>query len=1202
MSRQGGGRRQAIAIARRDFAWERARLAVLRHVTLPWNEVLQAIPLSQASLGDRDRLALLAQFAAHQAFLQYAGISDRTVDEQEWCVVQRRGSGIRLVRRSARGFDPDDVPPPLTLAQQFADRIAAPSLEVFRRPWGRAESVTIECFLKLRDDTAGDSRWIREAAVGALMAPGADALRTIWSSRGGRFPYAEPDVIESLRAMAELDPAVSLFVLRGGSIVRYGALAELGAAGIALETLREGEIAEAIAARLQRMLLALVDPQAFDEGSRRVVQMLASMESITWIEPGDAFGERRPFAVAPRVSLAATEVDPQSPALERLLLHGEAPHESPQLAALPEPRRSYVAALALLGLATPVEVAVRFLREFLYEQPLEELVVDGVTVIESDVYRFLSEAVRVNASRYIPAASRAAVEKVADAIARENIVALEKTVRASDAESIRVLRPIPPERLSPPLATELARALIGGGRYREARDLASRSDQRELVLATIERRTGDYQPALARLERLPRSEACDVLRAEILSVLRRDEEARAILPRCGGERVAYMRTILGCDDGAALTGYYAARAATYRALDEERFDEALEHVTSALASARCTVETIDALLDRSYALFSSGRWREARESALEALGVIAETDGDRAAGGILFLLAYLAADDGQTAHAAQCLARLRQFYAGTNDERHLAELDLLSAQLDFCRGRYDLAHRAATALLARDHDPVIGDAAALIADEIDRLHGRPIPSRPEPRNVELRRRYRRLRSEASPAPPLPVARVEPRADFELRLLRTLAAAEFPFSPHLIERPWRFATRNRLGLWIEIGSLEPLGGDALDQALVDPRGDWVACCDREIVFVEGISEWPDESRESLAALFHGRAELHRLRRAAEQEQNAPRPRNNPEDGIVGESPAIRELVARVAVIARRDVPVCILGESGTGKELIARAVHKHSSRRGKPFTPVNCAALPEHLVESELFGHVRGAFTGADRDRAGLIESTDGGTLFLDEIGEMPLAAQAKLLRFLQDGEFRRVGDTTNRSADVRIVSATNRKLEAAVEQGRFREDLYYRVRGVEVSLPALRDRGGDILLLASHFLAAERERHRSGPGHLSQEVEAALLAYPWPGNVRELQNTIRAAHALAADAREVTLEHLPERLRRVASSRVPVGSYQDAVSKFRRDLIEKSLLEAGGNQNRAASMLRMSRQALAYQIRELGILVGKSHSAQGGGA
>jgi len=253
--------------------------------------------------------------------------------------------------------------------------------------------------------------------------------------------------------------------------------------------------------------------------------------------------------------------------------------------------------------------------------------------------------------------------------------------------------------------------------------------------------------------------------------------------------------------------------------------------------------------------------------------------------------------------------------------------------------------------------------------------------------------------------------------------------------------------------------------------------------------------------------------------------------------------------------------------------------------------IDCGSLPRTLIESELFGHERGAFTDATSVYKGAFERADGGTLFLDEIGEMPLAAQAKLLRFLQEGEFRRVGETTNRSADVRVVAATNRKLEAAVEQGRFREDLYYRIRGIEVALPPLRDRASDIPLLAAHFLAAERQKHRGGPARLSAEAQAAFASYHWPGNVRELQNTIRASHALAGDAREIDLEHLPERVRGVQIARAPLGSYQDAVARFRRELIEKSLLQADGNQNQAAAMLKISRQALAYQIRELGILV-----------
>jgi len=418
------------------------------------------------------------------------------------------------------------------------------------------------------------------------------------------------------------------------------------------------------------------------------------------------------------------------------------------------------------------------------------------------------------------------------------------------------------------------------------------------------------------------------------------------------------------------------------------------------------------------------------------------------------------------------------------------------------------------------------------------------------------------------------------------VLRAAATRDFPFGAHdLGAVRWRFATRNRLGHWNEIGSLPPFAD--YDHALQQP--DWIACSDRELLYIDGLSSWSAESRDAIAALFQTKAENHRLRRLLEHDE--PPPSTTTIEGVIGDSPAMHEVYSTITRVAKRDVAVCVLGESGTGKELAARAIHRHSTRRQKVFTAVNCAALPENLIESELFGHIRGAFTGADRDRAGLIETTDGGTLFLDEIGEMPLTAQAKLLRFLQEGEFRRVGDTVNRTADVRIVSATNRKLDAAVEEGRFREDLYYRVRGVEVALPPLRERGSDILLLASHFLAAEREKHRTGASAFTPDVEAILASYSWPGNVRELQNTIRAAHALAGEGRAIDVEHLPERLRKVSAKRVVAGSYQEAVARFRRELIEKSLAAANGNQNQAAALLKMSRQALAYQIRELGILV-----------
>jgi len=574
------------------------------------------------------------------------------------------------------------------------------------------------------------------------------------------------------------------------------------------------------------------------------------------------------------------------------------------------------------------------------------------------------------------------------------------------------------------------------------------------------------------------------------------------------------------------------------------------------------------------------------------------------------------ADAGQWAHASQRIARLRHFYGSNGDAVRLAELHLLTAHLDFSRGRFERARSAASAALEAPLSAQMIEAANLILDEIDRIEGLSTTLRSTGRtpNVELARRHKRLRGEEPDVTPLERFRtalargdrdtaqrlaqtlgieieLPSAAMSELHVLRAAAIREFPFGTHdLGAVRWRFATRNRLGHWSEIGSLPPIAAMELDRAMSASVPDWIACSDRELLYIDGLSRWPAESRDAIAALFHTRAENHRLRRLLEQEE-APAARASAVEGVVGESPVMAEVYSTITRVAKRDVAVCILGESGTGKELAARAIHRHSSRRQKVFTAVNCAALPENLIESELFGHVRGAFTGADRDRAGLIETSDGGTLFLDEIGEMPLTAQAKLLRFLQEGEFRRVGDTVNRTADVRIVSATNRKLDTAVEEGRFREDLYYRVRGVEVALPPLRERGNDVLLLASHFLAAERDKHRGGAASFTPDVEAILGSYAWPGNVRELQNTIRAAHALAGDARAIDVEHLPERLRQVSTRRVPAGSYQDAVLKFRRDLIEKSLAATGGNQNRAAALLNMSRQALAYQIRELGILV-----------
>jgi two-component system, NtrC family, response regulator AlgB len=250
---------------------------------------------------------------------------------------------------------------------------------------------------------------------------------------------------------------------------------------------------------------------------------------------------------------------------------------------------------------------------------------------------------------------------------------------------------------------------------------------------------------------------------------------------------------------------------------------------------------------------------------------------------------------------------------------------------------------------------------------------------------------------------------------------------------------------------------------------------------------------------------------------------------PEAELATESAKMRAVLETLARAAAVDAPLLLRGENGTGKSVLARTVHARSERHGRPFVTVNCPTLSEELLASELFGHTRGSFTGAVRDQPGRVEAAEGGTIFLDEIGEIPPAIQAKLLRFVQDHEFERIGEGRTRRADVRIVAATNRDLDADVAAGRFREDLFYRLNVVEVWIPALRERPEDILPLARRFLAFFARSARRPPTELSREAEAALVAYPWPGNVRELRNAIERALILWP-AQVLTPEALPERM------------------------------------------------------------------------
>ena len=280
----------------------------------------------------------------------------------------------------------------------------------------------------------------------------------------------------------------------------------------------------------------------------------------------------------------------------------------------------------------------------------------------------------------------------------------------------------------------------------------------------------------------------------------------------------------------------------------------------------------------------------------------------------------------------------------------------------------------------------------------------------------------------------------------------------------------------------------------------------------------------------------------------------------------------------------DTTVLLLGETGTGKELFARLIHENGPRRAAKFVAQNCGALPESLLESELFGHTRGAFTGATGERKGLFEEADGGTIFLDEIGEMSPAMQLRLLRVIQEGEIRRVGTSSDRKVNVRVIAATNADLEADVQAGRFRKDLYYRLDVFPIRLPPLRERAEDIPALADYFLRVYRERARRAVPSISPEALRCLRAYPFPGNVRELENEIERAVALADDGRPIGPEHLSDRIRVAAETPATPLTLNEAIERLKRRMLEDALRECG-SKTRAAERLGLSRQSLQQMLR-----------------
>ena len=352
---------------------------------------------------------------------------------------------------------------------------------------------------------------------------------------------------------------------------------------------------------------------------------------------------------------------------------------------------------------------------------------------------------------------------------------------------------------------------------------------------------------------------------------------------------------------------------------------------------------------------------------------------------------------------------------------------------------------------------------------------------------------------------------------------------------------------------------------------------------------------DGLQEALDSALNGRTPRTQQPPAAPEPLHSWRAIHAPD--LLGDDPKLLRVFRTVQQVCDTDCSVLITGESGTGKELVARALHAGSSRAAGPFVTVNCAAIPENLLESELFGHVRGAFTGALSPRVGRFVAADGGTLFLDEIGELPLSQQAKLLRAVQEREIVAVGDVKPRKVDVRLIAATHRDLEAMVEQGTFREDLLYRIQVVPIELPPLRERCGDISGLVHAFIQRVNLKRKRAVSGVTEAAMAQLVAYEWPGNVRQLENVVERMVLLRAEG-QIDVDDLPARMQK---PRAPANGQalelpeegidlRDAVEQFENKLILQALERTGWNKNRAAAVLRMNRTTLVEKLKKKNLL------------
>jgi DNA-binding NtrC family response regulator/tetratricopeptide (TPR) repeat protein len=759
------------------------------------------------------------------------------------------------------------------------------------------------------------------------------------------------------------------------------------------------------------------------------------------------------------------------------------------------------------------------------------------------------------------------------------------------------------------------RLLSESGRLAEARAAAARlgrsgpfggSLRERSALARLLARLGEAEAALA-MTAPDGSRGVLLARAEVLLDLKRTEEASRLLEglplpvgeipseeRLRGARLAAevasrrgdLPAARGFLEGAAreISACEPEEAREFLmtsgfvAIDEGRFAEARAFFRRARDLSADARRRADASLDAATASFHAGDFRESEEELERALALYAEA-GD--------------------------------------EERYLSALGN-RIDLAFRAGRYDLAREALEPVLrfessqGREHQYLF---AAASRQHLARLEGddetwaaafrdaearrAAVPDHPAWREI-LILEAARLLSTRRPSEALRLLEKagelpDNREQTEPLRCRVLASALGDLGRDAGEAASGLSRTERALLRAEAELraghlLRPDLVSRMESGLTDARG----AADTVARILEWRGRFPEFfSRPAAAGLLElGRRAAARaglgsagkriavaLEALLASAASVPQPPHSPPP-FVAEDAATQKVLEEVGKVARTKLPVLILGETGTGKELFAREVHRLSGRPGA-FVPVNVAALSGSLIESELFGHVRGAFTGADRDRRGLVEESSGGTLFLDEIGDLATPLQAKLLRVLQEGEVRRVGDTRTRTVDIRVVSATHRDLKAMVDNGSFRRDLLYRLSGLEVALPPLRRRPRDLMRLVAAAL---------GTATLTSEARSAVIAYPWPGNVRELLSGLEAARALAAPSPLVDLEHLPPALRHFAAARAPSpGSYRREVADARTRAITRALEESGGNRTRAARSLGLSRQSLLYEMKVLGL-------------